>query len=58
MVLLQMNSLVNMSRLLASAGLSPADLTAYCGFVWGFMFEVGTYAVAHANCIGQASAEG
>jgi len=40
MVLLQMNSLVNMSRLLASAGLCPADLTAFCGFIWGYMFEV------------------
>eukprot|EP00775_Hariotina_reticulata_P005378 gene5378-5613_t len=39
-VLIKMNSLVNMSRLLASAGLSPSDLTAYCGFIWGFMFEV------------------
>lgn len=35
-----MASLVQASRNLAAAGLTASDMTAYCGFIWSFMFEV------------------
>lgn len=34
-----MATLVQMSRRLASSGLSPADMGRHCGFIWAFMFE-------------------
>lgn len=34
-----MASLVQTSRNIAAAGLTANDLTAYCGFIWSFMFE-------------------
>ncbi|KAF8061976.1 ODA7 [Scenedesmus sp. PABB004] len=38
-LLVKMASLVGMSRSLAAAGLSPADLVAYAGFVWAVLFD-------------------
>jgi hypothetical protein len=35
-----MQSVVQMSRSLAAAGLRVSDMVAHCGFVWSFMFEV------------------
>jgi hypothetical protein len=38
--LLQMQTVVQMSRSLAAAGLRVSDMVAHCGFIWSFMFEV------------------
>jgi hypothetical protein len=36
---LQLSTLSNMHRMLAAAGLTPAELMHYCGFMWCWMFE-------------------
>jgi hypothetical protein len=35
-----MQTVVQMSRALAAAGLRVNDMVAHCGFIWSFMFEV------------------
>jgi hypothetical protein len=35
-----MQTVVQMSRSLAAAGLRVSDMVAHCGFVWSFMFDV------------------
>jgi hypothetical protein len=35
-----MQTVVQMSRCLAAAGLRVSDMVAHCGFIWSFMFEV------------------
>lgn len=39
-LLIKMQSVVQMSRSLAAAGLRVSDMVAHCGFIWSFMFEV------------------
>lgn len=37
---LQLQTLVQVSRATAAAGLSMTDMMVYCGFLWSFMFKV------------------
>ncbi|KAF6256637.1 CRAL-TRIO domain-containing protein [Scenedesmus sp. NREL 46B-D3] len=39
-LLIKMQTVVQMSRSLAAAGLRVSDMVAHCGFMWSFMFEV------------------
>uniref|UniRef100_A0A383WN22 CRAL-TRIO domain-containing protein n=1 Tax=Tetradesmus obliquus TaxID=3088 RepID=A0A383WN22_TETOB len=39
-LLIKMQTVVQMSRSLAAAGLRVSDMVAHCGFIWSFMFEV------------------